>query len=58
MLLVGPQGSQLEVETVLFVLTKHCGVEDEEAGDKVVVIVEEVEEDGMMGRAGVARSEL
>jgi hypothetical protein len=53
-----PQGSQLEVVMVLFVLTKHCGVEDEEAEDKVEVDIEAVEKDGMMGRAGIARSEL
>jgi hypothetical protein len=53
-LLIKPQGSQLEVVMVLFVLTKHCGVEDEESENKVEVDVEAVEEDGMMGRAGIA----
>jgi len=50
-LLVKPQGNQLEVVTVLFVLTKHCAVEDEEDEGKVEVDVEVEEEGGMVGKS-------
>ena len=48
MLLVRPQGSQAEVVTLLFLLTKHLSEGNELAGDKVEEMV--VEEDNMMGR--------